>query len=375
MSGTKRIPYLIGALGTLLLAVLVGEAVAIAVATEAGITPLFGVSVATTAPFILVCLYAGRWLHRSEIHAERYRRVAGWVLGGMIGFVVLNSATILLLLPINAFVLAGWLRWAASLGAGTGVIIGIVEARAIQRAVLAERQRVRADEAETREELLAYLHNLLRHKVRNAVNAIDGHASLLAGGDDANSEYLEAIQRQTGELHAITREVRTFLEASGAEADLRPVDLCEALRLEVEALDEAGVYEFDLDCGGDVTVRADELIHRALRNLLVNVTVHEDGTDRRVRIGVEAEPEWVTVRIEPDGAALPDSDDDDLFDLNHGGTPEEGLGLPLGRILVERYGGTVSLTNGDAGQAQIDVELPRADRTAETPAPVVASLR
>ena len=106
MVDTQRIPYLIGALGALLAAVLAGEAIAL-FATGEGITPLFVVSVLTTSPFIGACLYAGRWIHRSDVEPSRYHRVGGWVLGGMVGFVSLNVLTILLMLPMPGFFIVG----------------------------------------------------------------------------------------------------------------------------------------------------------------------------------------------------------------------------------------------------------------------------
>ena len=364
MIDTQRIPFLIGALGALLAAVVVGEVVALAY-VEGGDFALLGVSVFTTAPFILACLYAGRWLHRSGIDPARYARVGGWVLGGMLAFLALNVLTILLMLPMNVFFLVGWLRWAAALGAGAGVVIGALEARAIQRAVLAERARIRADEAETREELLKYLHNLLRHKVRNAVNAIDGHAALMTEDAETDDRYYEAISRQTSELSQIVREVRTFLEASGAEDSFESVDLCCLLRTELDELgDRLEVVELDIECQEGVLVRGDDLMPRAFRNLLVNSTITDPDDVSRIHVSIATTDRSAFVEIEDDGETVRDFEDGDLLELNQGGTPEQGLGLPLGRILIERYGGTVTVGKTGVEGTTMTVELPLADPTA-----------
>lgn len=359
--GARRVPYLIATVGILLSAVLAGEAAA--QLTGDGIHVLFVVSVLTTAPFLLACFVGAFWMVRSDLPADRMARVGVWAISGLVFFLAMNAITILANDPIPLAFVVGWLRWAAALGAGTGVLIGIIEGRAIHRAVIAERARVRADEAETRQELLTYLHNLLRHKVRNAVNAIDGHAELLAGDSDSDRGYLEAIHRQTSELHQITREVRTFLEASGTDDPHHEIDLCRLLRTELDELEETvAIVDLDLDCQSQVFVRGDDLMHRAFRNLLVNSTIHDPDEVTAIRVSITANDGSVVVTIADDGAGIMEASPGDLFDLNGNGTPEQGLGLPLGRILIERYGGEVSLEETGPGGTTIAVELPRVDR-------------
>lgn len=363
MSADRRVPWLLAGLGALLTAALVGEAVYLLVDPGDSLSVLFLVSAGTTAPFLVACVYGGYWLWHSDLPESRYGRIGFWAVGGLVGFLLLNLLTIAVSDGLSVHMILGWIRWAAALGAGTGTVIGIVEARAIHRAVVAERARVRADEAESREELLRYLHNLLRHKVRNAVNAINGHAALLAERGENDGQYLAAIQRQTGDLTQLTREVRTFLEASGSTEDFQPVDLCAVLEAEVARIQNSyGTIDLDLECAGGVAVPGDELLHRAFRNLLIDASIHDPDEVSRVDVSVTATEDSVCVRIADDGAGLREVGRADAFDLNEGGTPERGLGLPLGRILVERYGGEVALLeDGDDG-VTLTVTLPRTDR-------------
>jgi two-component system OmpR family sensor kinase len=372
--GARRVPFLIAAVGVLLTAVLAGEALALIRAGELG--PLFLVSVLTTAPFLAACIGGAVWLVRSDLPADRYPRVGAWAVSGLVFFLGLNALTILATDPMALAFVVGWLRWAAALGAGTGVVIGIIEARAIHRAVAAERARIRADEAETREELLTYLHDLLRHKVRNAVNAIDGHAELLANGAADDRSHLESIRNQTDELHQITREVRTFLEVSGTEDSHHVLDLCTLVRDEFATLEETfETVELELDCDSEVFVEGNELMSRAFRNLLVNSTLHDPDEVRSIHVAISAEDESATVSIADDGSGISGASAGDLFDLNRGGTPEQGLGLPLGRLLFERYGGEVRLEETGPDGTTLVVELPRVDRpdtTTDAVAPATA---
>lgn len=360
MNSDSRIPLVLSGIGAAFAGVLIGEGFAIWTITGTLLIGLFWVSAATTAPFIGASVYGGYWLRHSDIPESRYRRILGWAVGGLVGFVCLNLLTIWYTEPLNVFELAGWLRWAGALGAGTGTVLGIVEARAIQRAVQRERIRVRAVEAETREELLTYLHNLLRHKVRNSVNAIDGHAALLANEADANGDYAAAIERQTDELTTITQEIRTLLEASGAEVELRPHDLRTLIGDELAAIEtEYDGVDVEFDCPADATVVGGNLIDRIFRNLIVNAVVHDPADVSEVKIEVEEVADYVVIQVEDDGPGIPDRKRDRLFDLNRGGTPEKGLGLPLVRILVERYGGTIELTSSGDDGTVFTVKLPR----------------
>lgn len=366
MGINRRIPRLISGLGVLLSGVLVTEAAATVAAPDASLQPIFWVGAGTTVPFLFACLYGGHWLRRSDIRVDRYPRVAWWVVGGIAGFGAINALTMAAMGVESIYILVGWLRWAAALGAGTGALIGLIEGRAIHRAVGAERARVRAEEAETREELLAYLHNLLRHKVRNAVNAIDGHAALLANGAKGEGQHLEAIHRQTGELSEITGEVHTFLEASRAEADLEPMELCAVLQTQLDAVASTmDLAEVELECPGETRVLADDLLHRAFRSILLNATIRDPDEVSHVRVAVSVTAEAVTVRIADDGTGVVDANATASFDLNSGRTPEQGLGLPLGRLLVERYGGEMSLAETGPDGTTITVGLPRA--TEESP--------
>lgn len=363
MSADRRVPWLLAGLGALLTAALVGEAVYLLVDPGDSLSVLFLVSAGTTAPFLVACVYGGYWLWHSDLPESRYGRIGFWAVGGLVGFLLLNLLTIAVSDGLSVHMILGWIRWAAAVGAGTGTVIGIVEARAIHRAVLAERARVRADEAESREELLRYLHNLLRHKVRNAVNAINGHAALLAERGENDGQYLAAIQRQTGDLTQLTREVRTFLEASGSTEDFQPVDLCAVLEAEVARIQNSyGTIDLDLECAGGVAVPGDELLHRAFRNLLIDASIHDPDEVSRVDVSVTATEDSVCVRIADDGVGLREVGRADAFDLNEGGTPERGLGLPLGRILVERYGGEVALLEDSDDGVTLTVTLPRSDR-------------
>jgi len=58
-----------------------------------------------------------------------------------------------------------------------GLVVGVVEARAVERSIAAERARVRAESAERETERFGYLDPVLRHDIPNATNVIHGYTS------------------------------------------------------------------------------------------------------------------------------------------------------------------------------------------------------
>jgi hypothetical protein len=169
-SAERRLPFaLVGLSLGFGLSILVEAGVGL---TSHGLGTGFAISVGTSLPFVAGIGYGGYWLARSGPKSDRDRRIATWCLGGTGVFLAMNVLLMAVMPPGNPFETVIWIRWAGSIGAGTGLLLGIFEARAIDRRVSAERARLRAEEAESRQELLNYLNALLRHEVLNSANVI-----------------------------------------------------------------------------------------------------------------------------------------------------------------------------------------------------------
>ena len=113
-----------------------------------------------------------------------------------------------------------------------------------------------------------------------------------------------------------------------------------------------------------VTVRASRLkLNRALRNLMINAATHGvrarvevGGTDGAARIVIEDDgpgisPELLGQVFEPFFRADPARRQD---------IPGAGLGLTIAREIIQRAGGTISISNRREGGLIQIVELPKA---------------
>jgi hypothetical protein len=87
----------------------------------------------------------GYWLVRSDVDVQGYPRVAKWTLGFSLAFLAVNLFIMSQFSDGTLYVNLAWALWAVYLGGTGGVTVGTFEAGAIQRAVEAEREAVRAE--------------------------------------------------------------------------------------------------------------------------------------------------------------------------------------------------------------------------------------
>lgn len=112
----------------------------------------------------------------------------------VLGFVFLTGffTIIAVFTQERLLVKVGMVRWAAAAGAGAGVLVGIFEARAIERAVAAPRTQIRNGELQRQNDRLEEFASIVSHDLRNPLNVIGGHLELVR--DETDSEYLDEIE-------------------------------------------------------------------------------------------------------------------------------------------------------------------------------------
>jgi len=357
-----RVPALLGSAGALVLLVIAVE-VLLAVTTSLTLSVVWVPGLVTSVPAALGLLSGGYYLDRSAIAVERYRRVALWCLGGVGCFLGVTAVSMVVLPPSNALTLLSWVRWAGSLGAGAGLMVGLVEARAVERAVSAERRSIREEEARTREDLLSYLNATLRHEVLNSTSAILAHTDLIRDNhrvEPGVREKLAVVERQAQGMTTVIEDVRVLLQASRSTNGSEPVEITELLAAEADEL--ARQYSdvtVDTALPEQAVVSADPMIRRGFANLLENAVEHNTGDGAHVRVAVERTTETVTVKIADDGPGIPEAEREHLFEREIRDDANHGLGLALTDTLVKSYGGTVELDGTGSDGTTFCIELPR----------------
>lgn len=369
------------------LPVAIGLLLAASLVVEVLVLPRFGPDVVSTAPFLLGVAttvptaigiaYAGYWLDAAEISDTRYPRILGWCLGGLLVFSGLN-AVLAATVPAETWTDAvAWLRWAVALGAGVGLLIGVLEARAIEQAVAAERAEVRSEQLERRRDTLDYLNGVLRHEVLNSATAIQGYGTRIleetSDLDEETRRWVGIVLDEADELSRVIDDVRVLLRRTTDDHELHRVDLACVVADEVRKLRHrwpSVVVETSVP--DDAEVRADDMLPRLFGNLLANAVEHNDAETPRVRIDADVGEAAVEVEVSDNGPGIPDEELDSLFERGSSHGTAHGLGLYLVDELLESYGGTVELAETGPDGTTFRVTLPRVPAEREPPADVVA---
>jgi two-component system, OmpR family, sensor histidine kinase KdpD len=185
--------------------------------------------------------------------------------------------------------------------------------------------------------------DILTHDIRNADNVANAYADILAetleGEPQAHAQKLKASIRKSIEILA---NVATFRRIHQEKPDLKPVDLHQVIRRELDHFPDTPIrYE-----GMPRAVWADDLLPEVFTNLIGNA-VKYGGPDVQVTVTVddaEEDDEAVIVTVADTGPGVPDKMKEAIFDRferEKGRGSGQGLGLSICRMLVERYGGRI----------------------------------
>ena len=301
------------------------------------------------------------WAAQNDLPSDRYVRIIGWMVGTAAGLalvpvLLIISPTITIDAPVFGLLAA------TGVGGFGGLLAGVNEATAIERAREAERERLARGYAERQREQLEHVNHLLRHDILNNVNVIQGRTELLlADADGEEAAQLDAIDRQAGEITELIQNVRTYLHAIQTDEEtLKPIHLSTVLEQEVTTLKTAYPdVEVDTDIPATGRVRADDLLSSVFRNLLRNAVVHNTSSTPQIAVSATVHDDMVVVRITDNGPGLPSHVREQLFEASDQG--HHGFGLYLVKTLTERYGGSVRVESTGEDGTTFAVELQRID--------------
>jgi len=219
-------------------------------------------------------------------------------------------------------------------------------------------------ERKIRERRLEVLNRVLSHNMRNKMNVIEGHISLLKRELDREEppESLDEVESTAADLMSLADTVREIEQAFSGTESSEPIELTEQLeRLVSTFTDQFSDATFELTYPGVDGCRVDVPgFVAAVEEAVDNAVKHNDNTEPRVEIRVTGRSEdWVDVDIEDDGPGIPDQE---LEVLSEGETPlthANRLGLWFIHWVVSRAGGQLSVTESDPRGTTLTVSVPR----------------
>lgn len=308
---------------------------------------------------VLAAVLAGVWhLGRHPFEGGRYPRIRGWHAGGLVAFLALNLALIAAFATESLAANASWAVFSGNIGGVAGLTVGIVEARAIDRAVRAEREAVHAASLERQRDWLEYINRLLRHEILNNVQVVQGQVGLLYANptEDDAGDRVETIQRRLSDMTDVVEDVREVIRTTSGGSTLQPVALPDVLRDRLAAVSASHEnVETDLRIVEAPNVPGDVLLPRIFDNLFENAVEHSRDSTAHIDVTVDRTDGVARVTVADDGPGISDAVVESLFEPS-GGT--HGMGLHLVDVLAVRYGGSVELVDTSAEGTTFVVELP-----------------
>ena len=243
-------------------------------------------------------------------------------------------------------------------------------ASAIERAQLAQKAQRSQVEVET-ERLRSSLLSAVSHDLRTPLGVITGSASTLLDTDaklteGARRDLLETIHEEAQRLHRLVRNLLDMTRLQSGtlsfEKELHPIDELVGVAL---ARLENRLAKRKVDVALDAElppVQVDAvLIEQVLINLLENALKY---TPEGTPIGIEARVDGanVVVRVSDRGPGVPEVEREKVFEKFYRrggeGASGAGLGLAIGRGIVEAHGGKIWIDERAGGGAVFSFTLP-----------------
>jgi signal transduction histidine kinase len=216
---------------------------------------------------------------------------------------------------------------------------------------------------QTRRQRLAVLDRVLRHNLRNDLDAIRGFAEGLSDDvADDHATVADRIDSLASELVEIGETVERTEQITARETLApEPVDLVVLARDVVTDVGQGVEFESGVSTGGEsVRLRTDpDVLRAALREVVENAVEHTDRPVPTVRIEVSGTGDTGKIAVRDDGPGIPERERRVLLEgvedpLRHG----SGVGLWFVSWAVTRLGGELALDTPDGGGSEVLLTIP-----------------
>lgn len=216
----------------------------------------------------------------------------------------------------------------------------------------------------------------LAHELRSPMQNMISEAEVALLRDRGNEEYRDVITSQLDEMRGLALVVDNLITLT-ALRDTSQLPRHERfdmgveteLRLERERGEAArrGVG-VNLVRHGDLEVDGDrEALLLMLRNIVGNA-VQWTPPKSEVTVELDGRGEELLIEVQDQGAGVPPSKRESIFEAFYQGSPPEGarmgygLGLALAKAAVTSHGGEIHMGDGADGGARVTVRLERASK-------------
>ncbi|QIB74182.1 PAS domain S-box protein [Halogeometricum borinquense] len=223
------------------------------------------------------------------------------------------------------------------------------------------------------EQLIQVLNRVLRHNLRNDMNALLGWHNHLYGSDSRNADVERRVERIAQGLLAMSeraRELEQYARRERVPERLDPTVLLTAIVNEQREQWPNATIQLAIQT--DRNICAGSELKQMVTELIENAIKHNLSNDPHVVIEVNNNGEWIDIVVSDNGPGI---DEMEAKVVSEGGeTPlqhSSGLGLWLVNWAVTRYGGSFRISATEQGDGTTaTIRLPGIED--ETPVDAVA---
>ncbi len=214
-------------------------------------------------------------------------------------------------------------------------------------------------------QLLEVLLRVLRHNIRNDINAINGMAEMIASGDVGAADYANRIQVKASSLQATAEKVRDVEQAVTLQDRSEPTDLTQVIgTVLAEHRQQYPQTELDVAIPGEeFTIMSNRtVLTMALEEAIENAVTHADSSEPTVTVTLseaDADEYAAAITVTDDGPGIPDHE---LRPIERGSEDplEHGSGIGLWAIKwgIEQLNGTVEFEENEPRGTAVRLRLP-----------------
>ena len=217
-----RVPTIVSSIGGFLLVVVIGELLWF-ISAGVPFPGVFLLGILVSLPLAGGLFFGGFWLRRSELDPERYTRIGGWLLFGTANLTIVTGA-VGIVTASSVLGLLAPVRWGIALGAGTGFLIGVFEAKAIQEAVNQERLKEVKQQNKRFEEFASFV----SHDLRNPLNVAAGRLELARS--ECDSDHLDHVHQEHERMEELIEDLVAMARQGKPVTETATVDLAAAAK-------------------------------------------------------------------------------------------------------------------------------------------------
>ncbi|MCD8135972.1 MAG: ATP-binding protein [Parabacteroides gordonii] len=216
-----------------------------------------------------------------------------------------------------------------------------------------QKLRIAKDETEESNRMKTTFVTNISHEIRTPLNAIVGFSGLLEDADeDERKEFIRIINNNSDLLLNLVSDVLDISRLDSADfkqtlADCNLNDCCRMVQESIQSRIQPGV-SLTLTCSDkDFVMKTDGLrLQQLLLNLLSNAAKYTEQGEINLDYRVDREEKQVLFSVTDTGCGIPPEVQESIF--NRFEKVDEfkqgaGLGLPICRIIADRFGGTITI--------------------------------